>query len=143
VERLILARNGVLRPERRRPDATSMRGDRSENSEESCSAWAGTTSAGSMPGSTDIQDVISIVANIGIRPVELCNLRWSDVEFERRRLSIGALGAARARRVEYRRLSVQNSNFGVYLVRLPAPKHCPDINLAPSRFSVSVVVQRS
>ncbi len=57
------------------------------------------SAADSMPGAIDFQDVVSIVANTGIRPAELCQLRWSDVDFERRCLSIGALGGARTRRI--------------------------------------------
>ncbi len=57
------------------------------------------SAADSMPDAADFQDVVSIVANTGIRPAELCNLRWPDVDFERKCLSIGASGGARARRI--------------------------------------------
>ena len=49
----------------------------------------------------DVRDVVSIIANTGIRSGELCGLRWEDINFEERYITIRAGRGLHLRRVPF------------------------------------------
>lgn len=49
----------------------------------------------------DLRDVVRIIATTGMRAVELCNLRWSDVDLEGRFITISQHKNMRDRRIPF------------------------------------------
>lgn len=68
----------------------------SPSSEEIASLLA---AAGETPLAEDVRDVVTILLHTGMRPSELCELRWSDVDFEERSITINSPKTLRARRI--------------------------------------------
>jgi integrase len=53
------------------------------------------------PSGSDLKDILTILFHTGIRTGELCELRWKDVDFQKRHMLVFSKGNSKRRRVPF------------------------------------------
>jgi integrase len=54
-----------------------------------------------MPGGLDFRDVVSLIWNAGLTPGELLGIRWSDVNFDDRIITVSSITGKHIRRIPF------------------------------------------